>query len=246
MVIPLGDHPQAQLCPAWQRQGQAPSHHLHTALEWGQCPPQRGWEKPLSRGHLLGDGGLSEPHEPPPSGQGGDTRQHSPGTGRGPAISTGESCPPCLLEAGEVSCCPVFDSVLVPCLLRVPPSPPPRPVLCMGLHVAEAITPHGTRCLVVTLPCRLAVPGDRDTAVTSTAELLMAGRQGTGMAGRQAVCCSRVAPGCPHCPQCPLVGGGCSLAPGTMQGAGMDDEDSWANSWGTAWQQCQRWGRGIS
>lgn len=122
----------------------------------------------------------------------------------------------------------------------------PPPVLCMGLHVAEAITPHGTRCLVVTLPCRLAVPGDRDTAVTSTAELLMAGRQGTGMAGRQAVCCSRVAPGCPHCPQCPLVGGGCSLAPGTMQGAGMDDEDSWANSWGTAWQQCQRWGRGIS
>lgn len=160
MVIALGDHPQAQLCPAWQRQGQAPSHHLHTALEWGQCPPQRGWEKPLSRGHLLGDGGLSEPHEPPPSGQGGDTRQHSPGTGRGPAISTGESCPPCLLEAGEVSCCPVFDSVLVPCLLRVPPSPPPPPPSCawvsmwqkpslpMGPGAWLSPCPAGWLCLV--------------------------------------------------------------------------------------------------
>lgn len=121
MVIALSDRPQAQLCPAWQRQGQAPSHHLHTALEWGQCPPQRGWEKPLSWGHLLGDRGLSEPHEPL-SSQGRDTRQHSSGTGRGPAVSTEESCLPCFLEAGEVSCCSVFDSVLVLHLFWVPPS----------------------------------------------------------------------------------------------------------------------------
>lgn len=234
MVIALSDHPQAQLCPAWQRQGQAPSHHLHTALEWGQCPPQRGWEKPLSWGHLLGDRGLSEPtsHCPAREGTRGSTALGQVGD---------------LLSAQKRAVFPVFLKLgrflavlsLTLCLFFICfACLHPSPVPCMALHVAEATTPHGTQCLAVALPCRLSVPGDRVTVATSIAELLMAGRQGTGVAGRQAACCKRVTPGCPHCPPCPLMGGGCTLAPGTMQGGGMDDEDSCANSWGTAWQQC--------
>ena len=121
MVIALSDHPQVQLCPARQRQSQAPSHHLHTALEWGQCPPQRGWEKPLSWGHLLGDRGLSEPHKPLSSQEG--TRGSTALGQVGDLLSVQKRADfPVCSKLGRFLAV-LSLTLLVPHLFRVPPCP---------------------------------------------------------------------------------------------------------------------------